>query len=132
MLKKIIEGYCQILNLLTAAALAVMVILVFGNVVMRYGFNSGITMSEELSRWLFVWLTFLGAIVAMINWDTTRAVMEASMAIFYACGMVAAVSMAVILLNNLWRLATGDLSEQELVGVRESEEEPIDVPAPLK
>ena len=45
---------------------------------------------------------------------------------------VAAVSIAVILLNKLWRLATGDLSEQELVGVRESEEEPIDVPAPLK
>jgi TRAP-type C4-dicarboxylate transport system permease small subunit len=69
---------------------------------------------------------------AVINWDTTSAVMEASMAIFYGCGMVAAVSMAVILLNKLWLLATGQLTEQELVGVRESEEEPIDVPAPLK
>jgi TRAP-type C4-dicarboxylate transport system permease small subunit len=42
-----------------------MVILVFGNVVLRYGFNTGITVSEELSRWLFVYVTFLGAIVAM-------------------------------------------------------------------
>ena len=42
-----------------------MVVLVFGNVVLRYAFNSGITVSEELSRWLFVWLTFLGAIVAL-------------------------------------------------------------------
>ncbi len=42
-----------------------MVVLVFGNVVLRYGFNSGITISEELSRWLLVWLTFLGAIVAV-------------------------------------------------------------------
>ena len=42
-----------------------MVVLVFGNVVLRYGFNSGITISEELSRWLLVWLTFLGAIVAL-------------------------------------------------------------------
>src|SRR5262245_42028152 len=42
-----------------------MVILVFGNVVLRYGFNLGITISEELSGWLFVWMTFLGAIVAM-------------------------------------------------------------------
>jgi TRAP-type transport system small permease protein len=42
-----------------------MVVLVFGNVVLRYGFNLGITVSEEISRWLFVWLTFLGAIVAM-------------------------------------------------------------------
>jgi TRAP-type C4-dicarboxylate transport system permease small subunit len=39
--------------------------LVFGNVFLRYGFNSGITLSEELSRWLFVWMTFLGAIVAL-------------------------------------------------------------------
>src|SRR4029077_8317722 len=31
----------------------------------RYVFNSGITVSEELSRWLMVWLTFLGAIVAL-------------------------------------------------------------------
>ena len=42
-----------------------MVVMVFGNVVLRYAFNSGITVSEELSRWLFVWLTFLGAIVAI-------------------------------------------------------------------
>ena len=28
----------------------------------RYGFNSGVTWSEEISRWLFVWLTFFGAI----------------------------------------------------------------------
>jgi len=42
-----------------------MVVLVFGNVVLRYAFNSGITVSEELSRWLMVWLTFLGAIVAL-------------------------------------------------------------------
>jgi TRAP-type C4-dicarboxylate transport system permease small subunit len=39
--------------------------MVFGNVVLRYGFNSGITFSEELSRWGFVWMTFLGAIVAL-------------------------------------------------------------------
>jgi TRAP-type transport system small permease protein len=43
------------------AMLSMMVILVFGNVVLRYGFNSGITFSEELSRFLFVWVTFLGS-----------------------------------------------------------------------
>ncbi|HEU4353472.1 MAG TPA: TRAP transporter small permease [Burkholderiales bacterium] len=62
---RIIDGYCRLLDALIAAALAFMVVLVFGNVVLRYGFNSGITVSEELSRWLFVWMTFLGAIVAL-------------------------------------------------------------------
>jgi TRAP-type C4-dicarboxylate transport system permease small subunit len=64
-LTRIIDGYCRLLDALIAAALAFMVVLVFGNVVLRYGFNSGITVSEEVSRWLFVWLTFLGAVVAL-------------------------------------------------------------------
>ena len=37
---------------LLVALLGVMVVLVFGNVVLRYGFNSGITFSEEVSRFL--------------------------------------------------------------------------------
>jgi len=53
------------LDSLTALFLAVMVVMVFGNVVLRYAFNSGIAVSEELSRWLFVWMTFIGAIVAL-------------------------------------------------------------------
>ena len=56
--KRILEG-------VMAFMLALMAILVLGNVVLRYGFNSGITVSEELARFLFVWLTFLGAILAM-------------------------------------------------------------------
>lgn len=47
------------------AMLSLMVIMVFGNVVLRYGFNDGIIISEELSRYLFIWITFLGAIVTM-------------------------------------------------------------------
>ena len=62
---KIVEGYFHLLKLVMVLCLALMVILVFGNVVLRYGFNTGITVSEELSRWLFVYVTFLGAIVAM-------------------------------------------------------------------
>src|SRR3954452_6120995 len=62
---RILDLYCTLLKAVIALCLAVMVVLVFGNVVLRYGFNSGITTSEELSRWLLVWLTFLGAIVAV-------------------------------------------------------------------
>ena len=62
---KAAKAYCKLLELLLVALLAVMVVMVFGNVVLRYGFNSGITVSEELSRWAFVWMIFLGAIVAI-------------------------------------------------------------------
>ena len=60
-----IDRCCTGIEASIAAALAVMVVLVFGNVVLRYGFNSGITVSEEVSRWLFIWMTFLGAVVAL-------------------------------------------------------------------
>jgi TRAP-type C4-dicarboxylate transport system permease small subunit len=169
MLKKLIDGYCKLLGYLIAIALAVMVVLVFGNVVMRYAFNSGFSVSEELSRWLFVWLTFMGAVVALrdnghlgtdmlvgrlgplgkricmgislllmlycnwllfkgsydqtlINWETTSAVMEVSVSYFYASGMVFAVLAATILLNDLWRLLSGQIGDDDLMLIRESEE----------
>ena len=61
----LIHRYCKVLEAVIAVFLLVMVVLVFGNVVLRYGFNSGISISEEISRWLFVWLTFLGGVVAL-------------------------------------------------------------------
>ena len=61
----ILRRYCKLLEFFIAICLVLMVLLVFGNVVLRYGFNSGITVSEEISRWLFVWLTFMGGVVAL-------------------------------------------------------------------
>jgi len=64
-LKKIGKLMDGILTYAMSIALALMAILVFGNVVLRYVFNSGITWSEEMSRFLFIWMTFLGAIGAL-------------------------------------------------------------------
>jgi TRAP-type transport system small permease protein len=166
----IVEGYFKLLKILIALFLAIMVVLVFGNVVLRYAFNSGITVSEEVSRWLFVWLTFLGAIVAMrehahlgvdslvkrlptagkkfclilsqllmlyatwlllrgsweqtlINWDVAAPASGLSTGWFYGVGIVFAVSTGLILLNDLYRAVTGQLSEADLVMVKESEEQ---------
>lgn len=169
MLNALIDRCCRWINLLVALALAVMVLLVFGNVVLRYVFNSGISVSEELSRWLFVWITFLGAIVAVkehghlgtdilltklppigqriclvvsyglmlfctwllfsgalaqarINWDVEAPVTGASVAIFYASGVVFAVASGLLLLMDLWRLLSGQVPDDQLVQVTESEE----------
>lgn len=51
------------LEAIMVVLLAGMAVMVFGNVVLRYGFNSGILISEEMSRYFFVWLTFIGAVV---------------------------------------------------------------------
>lgn len=64
-MEKVFDRLCKGLEYIMAFLLALMVVLVFGNVVLRYGFRSGIVISEELSRWLFVWMTFLGAVVGL-------------------------------------------------------------------
>lgn len=169
-MKKIIDRAARLLELLIAAFLAIMVVLVFGNVVLRYGFNSGITVSEEVSRWLFIWLTFLGAVVAIkehghlgsdlfvsrlpvagkkiclllgqglmlyitwllfsgsleqarINWDVKAPATGASVAIFYLSGIVFSINAALLLLLQMADVLSGQVSEADLVMVRESEEE---------
>ena len=54
----------RISNILLALCLGVMAVAVFVNVVLRYGFGSGLPASEELSRLLFVWMVFIGATAA--------------------------------------------------------------------
>ena len=162
--------YCKLLEVVMAACMAIMVVLVFGNVVLRYAFNSGIVVSEELSRWLFVWLTFLGAVVALrehghlgtdmlvgrlgptgkkaclvigyllmlmtcwmlfqgaleqtkINWDVSAPSSGASMAWFYAVGIVFSISAAGILMNDLFKLLTGRTTDADLIIIKESEDQ---------
>ena len=55
-----------VLGILMAICLAAMAVLVFGNVVLRYVFNSGITWSEEMSRYFFVFMIFFGSASASI------------------------------------------------------------------
>ena len=50
--------------MLLAGCLGVMAVAVFINIVLRYGFGSGLPASEELSRLLFVWMVFIGATAA--------------------------------------------------------------------
>lgn len=64
-MRRIGEIYSRIVKALLAMMLLGMVVLVFGNVVLRYVFNSGWTVSEELSRIFFVWIIFLGATLAL-------------------------------------------------------------------
>jgi TRAP-type transport system small permease protein len=141
--------------------LALMVVFVFTNVVLRYGFNSGITFSEEVSRFLFIWVVFLGAVLTLrdnghlgVQMFTSRLSFAgkkackfiADLATFICCilvtyggwqvvileiknvapisgiplgvvftaVMVCSIGMGILLLNSMWRLLTGRMSEQEM------------------
>ena len=170
-INRCLRAYCRFLTAVIVALLAAMVVLVFGNVVLRYAANSGITVSEELSRWFFVWMTFLGAVVGLqerahlgtdllvgrlgrsgkracllisqllmlwitwlifqgslaqtrISWGVEAPVSELSMAWLSGVGVVFAVLTAPMLLLDLWRTVTNQMSDADLVMVQESEDRP--------
>ncbi len=52
------------IQILIAFFLAVMIVLVFANVVMRYVFSTGFAWSEEIARLCFIYLVYLGTIDA--------------------------------------------------------------------
>ena len=64
-LKAVVDALVRALEVVMVICMVVMLIMVFGNVVLRLLFNTGIDLSEEIPRFAFVWMTFLGAIVGM-------------------------------------------------------------------
>ena len=52
-------------DVLVAAGMAVISILIFTNVVLRYGFSSGIPFAVEVSRVVLVWVIFMGSVAAL-------------------------------------------------------------------
>jgi len=57
----------RLLRWLMVLIIGAMTVLVFVNVVLRYGFNSNLTITEEIGRYFFVWLTFLGGVSAFVR-----------------------------------------------------------------
>ncbi|UFJ40779.1 TRAP transporter small permease [Brevibacillus humidisoli] len=161
------------LHVAIALSLAFMAVLVFGNVVLRYLFNSGITWSEEMSRFLFVWLVFLGAIGALkdnmhlgmdivvnllprkgkklvfvisnilvlyvlwlflegswkmtlLNMDSKSPATGLPLAFMYGIGIITSISMAVIVLGNLWRVLSARDPQQPLTIIAQPDQPPTD------
>ena len=65
LLKTLADALTRMLEVAMVLCMLVMLVMVFGNVVLRLFFNTGIDLSEEVPRFAFVWMTFLGAIVGM-------------------------------------------------------------------
>lgn len=53
------------INFIIALCVSGMTILIFTNVILRYVFHSGITWAEEMSRFMFIWMVFLGSILVL-------------------------------------------------------------------
>ena len=59
-------------KVLASALLAAIVLLIFGNVFMRYIMNASLSWGEELTLWLFVWFVWLGVSYAFHTGDHVR------------------------------------------------------------
>ncbi len=64
-MNKFFDKVFKVIDYFTGILTGLMVLFVFLNVMLRICFNSGLTWSEELSRYLFVFVTYIGAISAM-------------------------------------------------------------------
>jgi TRAP-type transport system small permease protein len=167
-LRALSHWYFKLLELLIVVCMVAMVAMVFGNVVLRYGFNSGIDISDEMARYSFIWLTYIGAMLAMhekghLGVDTlvkhlgvggkklclflsealmlgcnvlffvgtwkmhslqvsnVSPVVGISMIWIYGIGYVVGLVMGFMNLHVIYRLLTGQLREDELVQVIETE-----------
>ena len=152
--------------------LALMGIFLFGNVTLRYLFNSGLPWAEELSRFLFVWLIFMGAIGALrdgkhlgftslvqrlphrlkklvyvvsnaivvgtlwilfsgsmkmtkLGWYNAAPATDIPMSFMYVAGAISAALMGIVVLVNLYRALFVSGAIDELVVLKESEEETL-------
>jgi len=165
-LKKLNTLIMTSLNVLLVALLGIMFTIVLMNVILRYGFNSGLTWSEELARFMFVWMIFIGAIIAMkddshlkvmilveklppymrraasivvelallyivwlmleggwkitaINTTSKAPALGVPMSVLYLSSVVAAIGMAIVILNRLYKLVFGQQDSESTVGSKE-------------
>ncbi len=65
MIKSLLDRLWNAVDVIMAALMAMMIVLVFANVVLRYGFSSGLRPSVELSRLGFVWIVMIGAVTVL-------------------------------------------------------------------
>ncbi|PUU87508.1 MULTISPECIES: TRAP transporter small permease [Halanaerobium] len=64
-MNKILNLIDKVIKYLIITFLTLMVVLVFMQVIFRFVLNNPLQWSEELSRFLFVWISFLGASLAL-------------------------------------------------------------------
>ena len=106
------------IEVLIAFFLAVMIALVFANVVLRYGFSMGFAWSEEISRLCFIYLVYLGAIGAMrdnqhliIDSILSRIQPRAQKAVFLLV-QAGIIWVMVILSRGSWQLVIQNLDDR--------------------
>jgi len=103
---------------LMAFFLAVMIVLVFTNVVLRYVFSTGFEWSEEIARLCFIYLVYLGAIGAMrenqhlIIDSVLSRIPDIWQKAIYFLVQAGIIWMMVVLIRGSWQLVMQNLGDR--------------------
>jgi TRAP-type C4-dicarboxylate transport system permease small subunit len=113
--KRLIPRLDCIIEYLMAVALLVLLMAVFSNSFLRYTFNTGIPAAEEVARLMFVWITFLGAILALRRRALLGIELVQAMIPHWARRTCTFIS-NILILYALWLFLVGSW-EQTLIGM---------------
>ncbi|MEZ5741264.1 MAG: TRAP transporter small permease [Burkholderiaceae bacterium] len=110
-LNAVLLGLCRYLIILIVAIISIILI---ASVVFRYGLDNALSWAEELSKYLMVWLTFLGAPVALrhfghVSIDVLVKVLPARLQqlLYLIISVIICLTMAIVLWKGLGFAAQG-------------------------
>lgn len=66
-MRNLLKKFDKFEEIVLVSSLVINVIIVFMQVIMRYFFNTSLTWSEELSRYIFIWQVWLGSSIAFVD-----------------------------------------------------------------
>ena len=108
-LDKVYAMLQKIMKYVVAILLTSMVVLVFANVVSRYFLNFAIAWTEEVSRFMFIWVVFISAVLAYVNDEHLKLdILEKKLP--KKVGQVAAVICDLLVMYAIYLITAGGLN----------------------
>ncbi len=67
MLQRVYSALQKVIRVCLCTLLMCMAIIVFANVISRYYLQAALAWSEEVTRFMLIWMVFMGAVLAYVN-----------------------------------------------------------------
>lgn len=123
-MKKVVVSINNIFKLIMALSLGLMASLIFLNVILRYVFNSGLIWSEEISRYLFLWMIVIGIVIGVKENShfevdiVTSMVPKKAQKILYVISNLIVLSISILIIIGSWKMSVLNIhSKTPVIGI---------------